>query len=299
MAQLAVRSSADLTRYNAQRGLQTIAIAEAAERHYARAKDATQLQRAIRAKLEAQAEFVTWWDARDKNKAGRPKKSITGLLSILKDKELAQKLGTRLMTISRWRLKLTTPESFEATYDACCARYPKILEFQTIAHVGQNSGENEWYTPGPYIEAARKVLGAIDLDPASSDAANAVVKARRHFTLKHDGLKHDWRGRVWLNPPYAQPIITRFCEKLAVSVKAGAVPAAVVLVNNATETEWFRTVVGVAAAICFPSGRIRFWSQKNDTATPLQGQAVLYVGKDIDRFADMFAEFGFVVVIRR
>lgn len=208
MAQLAVRSSADLTRYNAQRGLQTIAIAEAAERHYARAKDATQLQRAIRAKLEAQAEFVTWWDARDKNKAGRPKKSITGLLSILKDKELAQKLGTRLMTISRWRLKLTTPESFEATYDACCARYPKILEFQTIAHVGQNSGENEWYTPGPYIEAARKVLGAID----------SIRIDLRHFnvnnSLRRDVSEEEARIVVsnWWNVPLPRTTNVQRCK---------------------------------------------------------------------------------------
>ncbi|MDO8679146.1 MAG: hypothetical protein Q7R30_11370 [Acidobacteriota bacterium] len=55
-------SRAGLAKYSPQKGLQRIAGAEVAERYYARAKDATGLERAIRAKLEAQAEFVFWWD---------------------------------------------------------------------------------------------------------------------------------------------------------------------------------------------------------------------------------------------
>ena len=45
-------------------------------------------------------------------------------------------------------------------------------------HRALGTGENEWYTPDVYIEAAREVFGGlIALDPASSEIANQVAKA--------------------------------------------------------------------------------------------------------------------------
>lgn len=163
------------------------------------------------------------------------------------------------------------------------------------AHVGHNSGENEWYTPLEYIDAAIEVLGAIDLDPASNEDANRIVRATKFFTIGDNGLKQDWLGRVWLNPPYAQPYIAFFCEKLVAEYSTGAVSAAIVLVNNATETVWFQRLASVSAAICFPAARIRFWHPNRKSASPLQGQAVLYLGPNPDRFRATYMDFGFTV----
>ena len=160
-----------------------------------------------------------------------------------------------------------------------------------MAHVGQNSGNNEWYTPAEYIEAARDVMGAIDLDPASSEVANSVVGAAKFFTADDNGLLYDWRGKVFMNPPYAQPAIADFCAKMREEFIAERVTEAIVLVNNATETAWFQSLISTATAVCFPLARVKFWSPDR-VAAPLQGQAVVYLGANFDAFIARFMAFG-------
>ena len=92
--------------------------------------------------------------------------------------------------------------------------------------------DREWYTPPVYIEAARQVMGGIDLDPASSEQANRVVQATEFFSIERCGLNRSWYGRVWLNPPYGQPLVRWFSEKLVNHYQAGEVTMACALVNN-------------------------------------------------------------------
>lgn len=47
-------------------------------------------------------------------------------------------------------------------------------------------------TPAHIVEFARTVLGTIDVDPATSDEWNVLVRARRIFTKAKSGLKHPW-----------------------------------------------------------------------------------------------------------
>jgi ParB family chromosome partitioning protein len=171
-----------------------------------------------------------------------------------------------------------------------------VQQAKNPAHVAYNSGNNEWYTPPEYIAAARRVMDGIDCDPASSDIANRIVGASRYFTAENDGLDHNWSGRVWMNPPYAGELIGKFTEKLAEHFTEGSVFEAIVLVNNATETNWFQGLLVHASAVCFPRQRVKFIDMAgNPTGAPLQGQAVLYLGDNPVKFGAEFSAFGTVM----
>lgn len=164
------------------------------------------------------------------------------------------------------------------------------------AHVANNSGNNEWYTPADYIALARAVMGGIDTDPATSEIANRTVQAAQIFTAENNGLTKQWSGRVWCNPPYAQPLIAEFAEAIASKYETGEIEQACVLVNNGTETGWFQRMLQAASAVCFPRSRIRFVDPEgNPSGAPLQGQAVLYLGNEPETFASVFSEKGAVL----
>lgn len=172
----------------------------------------------------------------------------------------------------------------------------QTLKMASGAHVSNNSGNNEWYTPEHIIYCAREVMGSIDLDPATSLIANQTVKASKIFTEDDSGLDKEWLGNVWMNPPYAQPLINEFSEKLCSEVLKSNITKAIVLVNNATETKWFQSMLDISSAVCFPLGRIKFVDPDgNPSGAPLQGQAILYFGENVHVFSEWFSDLGKVV----
>src|SRR6266702_2856765 len=112
------------------------------------------------------------------------------------------------------------------------AQQSNILDFPSVAPQGKS---NEWFTPSRYVEAARKVMGSIDLDPASCEMANRVVRAARYYTKQDNGLAQEWYGRVWLNPPYGSIDQSRkmglaaFIGKLIAEYHDGNIEQAVLL----------------------------------------------------------------------
>lgn len=69
---------------------------------------------------------------------------------------------------------------------------------------------DEWYTPKEIIES----LGEFDLDPCAP-MKPLWPTAKVMYNKEDDGLKQNWGGRVWLNPPYSRPLIELFCKKMA------------------------------------------------------------------------------------
>lgn len=226
---------------------------------------------------------------------------VTDKMSTTTAETIAQESGVTERTVRRAgklaeaveHVEQAEPELVEQGREAVIERAKETLK----PHVANNSGDNEWYTPKPYIEAARAVMGRIDVDPASSKEANKIVQADAIFTAEDNGLKRDWTGKLWMNPPYETALVGKFIEKLAASVESGSVTEALVLVNNATETRWFARLASVSAAFCFPVGRVKFWHPRKKGATPLQGQAVAYIGNHKARFVENFRQFGTVAEI--
>jgi hypothetical protein len=211
-----------------------------------------------------------------------------------------EELGISKMQAHRWQKEALVDECTFETLIAECMDERKeltqsaLLSVANAGHVSQSTGENEWYTPPIYIDAARSAMNGIDLDPASSKLAQEIVKAGTYYSIDIDGLSKPWFGNIWLNPPYSKDLIGRFTERLRIAFEDSQVPQAVVLVNNATETAWFQKLASVASAFCFCSGRIKFNNRNGVPAnSPLQGQCFIYLGDGGDRFCSIFDEFGF------
>ena len=160
---------------------------------------------------------------------------------------------------------------------------------------GDGNDKDEWYTPEDLVEAARDAMGEIDLDPASCDVADAVVRASRYYTREQNGLDLDreWAGRVFMNPPYSS--LARWVDRLVRHHAASEVEQAVVLIRAGVGDSWFYELAEASDALCLLRERVRFWHPGKDSIKPTEGQVVAYLGADVDRFADRFARFGKVV----
>ncbi|MGK9451426.1 DNA N-6-adenine-methyltransferase [Acidithiobacillus caldus] len=161
--------------------------------------------------------------------------------------------------------------------------------------VADPAWSDEWYTPDYILDAARAVLGDIDLDPASCTAANEAVQAKRFFAKEQDGLQQAWRGKVWLNPPYSYPAILDFCEAMVQRYIEGSVREAIVLVNSGTETQWGQMLLSHGSAACFPASRVKFRRPEGKSGLPSQGQMLVYFGPHVDRFKTVFLSIGAVM----
>jgi len=162
-----------------------------------------------------------------------------------------------------------------------------------------HTGDNESYTPLQYIDSARDVMGSIDIDPASNDYAQSKINAKEYFTESNSGLDKDWNGNVWINPPYAFPLIGNFIDKLIQEYENGNCNSAVLLTNNSADTKWFHNASKASSAICFTKGRINFYKADDTTTSPTNGQTFFYFGDEVEKFADEFKQYGMIVEVIR
>jgi hypothetical protein len=169
-----------------------------------RVKDGTLLEQAVEKKIEDQAEFVEWWGEAVRGKGKRSNSADLGYFV-----EQAEALTEiKHQQVSKWRRRLKEPEKYRALLYG--AVWNKAMAATNEVTASKWTGNPESYTPAKYIESARQVLGQIDLDPASNELAQQVVKAAQWYGEADNGLLKDWHGTVFLNPPYSWPDVANF-----------------------------------------------------------------------------------------
>lgn len=131
-----------------------------------------------------------------------------------------------------------------------------------------SSATDMWETPQDFFDAYNKVYN-FDLDVCAT-AQNA--KCKKYFTKEQDGLKQDWIGNCWMNPPYGREII-KWMRKAYESSLTGA--TVVCLVPARTDTIWWHEYA-VNGQITFIRGRLKFGSAKN--SAPFPSAVVIFNG---------------------
>lgn len=112
----------------------------------------------------------------------------------------------------------------------------------------------EWGTPEWVWYPLSKTLDGFDLDPASGAESNPIAEER--YNVEDNGLKQEWFGDVWLNPPYGRQHNPEWAEKVS-EEKANA-ETITALVPASTDTQWFQNNYTKADYLTFIEGRISF-----------------------------------------
>jgi ParB family chromosome partitioning protein len=166
----------------------------------------------------------------------------------------------------------------------------------------------EWYTPSNIVEAARFLMGGIDLDPASCLVANETVKAKRIYDAADDGLTKPWHGKVFCNPPGGvrdgESSMRLWWEKIATEYVSSRIEQGFFV---AFTLEILRTSQqGYAAQRffrCYPKSRIKFVGAGQQ---PTHANVLIYLPpavtvfrpvderrKQFERFRNIFSEVGY------
>ncbi len=169
-----------------------------------------------------------------------------------------------------------------------------------------NTVSQEWGTPEKYVNAVREFFGGyIDLDPCSNEYS--IVHAKTEYQLpENDGLFESWNfASIYVNPPYGidkerGTSIKKWLGKCAMA-HIEHKSEVLALVPVATNTgHWKNYVFGIATGVCFLyDTRLKFLinGENGGKGAPMSC-AMVYWGRDFDRFFSIFSKFGAVIDLR-
>lgn len=156
-----------------------------------------------------------------------------------------------------------------------------------FSHEFHEDSSDEFGTPGEFHRPIADAVGGFDLDPASGAEDQPLASTR--YTKEDDGIRREWFGKVWLNPPFSAK--EEWARKALNEVNAGHVELAVVLLPVDTSTQWFHDYVVEADALCFVEGRLSFVGGNRN---PNFGVMLAAFGEVPDDLLDVFDRKGTV-----
>jgi phage N-6-adenine-methyltransferase len=130
-------------------------------------------------------------------------------------------------------------------------------KFQTLF----SSKSDAWSTPQWFFDALDAEFG-FEVDVCASPQH---AKCPVYYTPEVDGLKQEWYGTVFCNPPYGRQI-GAWVRKAFESSRRGT--TVVCLLPARTDTKWWHQYVMRAAEIRFLRGRLRFGDAKSGAPFP-------------------------------
>lgn len=137
-----------------------------------------------------------------------------------------------------------------------------------------SSNKQTWETPRDLF-AILDGMFHFDLDVC---ADKDTAKCKRYFTEEQDGLKQDWEGVCWMNPPYNRHQ-HKWVKKGIEEVQKGNCKQLVVLIPARTETvAWQDYIFPNASNVMFFKGRLKF--EGTDNAAPFPSALVIF-GKSL------------------
>jgi len=152
-----------------------------------------------------------------------------------------------------------------------------------------NLNSVERYTPSWVGDLVHSVMGGIDLDPASCELANKAIRANHFFTVKVNGLRQNWFGNVFCNPPYGQGI-RYWIEKMELEYYNQRMQQGCLFVDAISDSSWFHSLWDYP--LCF------FHESINEDKSS-RGNVVAGFGVDTDRFTKVFGNHGQIVLPTR
>lgn len=99
------------------------------------------------------------------------------------------------------------------------------------------------------------------------------TKCKRFFTPEEEGLKQDWEGVCWMNPPYGREVKVWMKKAYEESLKGATV---VCLVPSRTDTFWWHEYAMKADEIRYVRGRVRFIGA--ESSAPFPSALVIFRG---------------------